>query len=58
MTKRDLCYNGGWLNRYLNGWKTVSICLLEFASDSEFVAYDECLYKGAECLKLECLWDK
>lgn len=20
--------------------------------------YDECLYKGAECLKLECLWDK
>ncbi|EPX3666559.1 GNAT family N-acetyltransferase [Citrobacter koseri] len=140
------------LNRYLNGWKTVSICLLEFASDSAFVAffrqfsifqksdgtflgetglanfhrgidenfencveaswvisrsaqgagvakeaavaahqwfvhsfspskticliaknnipsirvaehvgyriYDECLYKGAECLKLECLWDK
>ncbi|EAU4643184.1 N-acetyltransferase [Salmonella enterica] len=20
--------------------------------------YDECLYKGAECLKLACLWDK
>lgn len=27
------------LNRYLNGWKTVSICLLEFASDSAFVAF-------------------
>lgn len=32
-----------------------SICVAEHVG---YRIYDECLYKGAECLKLECLWDK
>ncbi|EBB5475402.1 GNAT family N-acetyltransferase [Salmonella enterica] len=28
------------------------------AEHVDYHIYDECLYKGAECLKLACLWDK